>query len=222
MKLSDDLHFLEGIGFDSNIILITDEDEGITIFDTGHDEPAYLYEYIEKLGYQPKDIRNVCLTHVHIDHSGGLARIARRCNPKVHVFEKGAGYIENGDLEITLAGMFRGYFEPTHVDHELKKGEKIRFGSHEFEILHTPGHTSCSICYYDRDNKILISGDTVFADGSFGRVDFPTGDAKALMDSLKYLATLDVEMLLPGHMRPVKSGGRAHIAKSAKFCSFIL
>ncbi|MHA1371763.1 MAG: MBL fold metallo-hydrolase, partial [Promethearchaeota archaeon] len=62
MKLSDDLHFLEGIGFDSNIILITDEDESITIFDTGHDEPAYLYEYIEELGYQPKDIRNVCLT----------------------------------------------------------------------------------------------------------------------------------------------------------------
>ena len=58
----------------------------------------------------------------------------------------------------------------------------------------------------------LISGDTVFTDGAFGRFDFPGGSRAALTKSLETLAALEVRGLYPGHGEPVDEGGYRHIA----------
>jgi glyoxylase-like metal-dependent hydrolase (beta-lactamase superfamily II) len=84
------------------------------------------------------------------------------------------------------------------VDRFLEDGQKIRFGKHELEVLHTPGHTegSCSFC---GEGKVF-SGDTLFF-RSIGRTDFPGGNAAEELSSIrKKLFTLDPETVVyPGH-----------------------
>ena len=70
-------------------------------------------------------------------------------------------------------------------------------------VLHTPGHSPGSLCFYFPGEKALLTGDTVF-DSSIGRSDLPGGDFAALGRSIASLSQLDeVELLLPGHMGPV-------------------
>ena len=69
-----------------------------------------------------------------------------------------------------------------------------------FDVLHTPGHTPGSVCYYDRENKRLFSGDTLFCAG-FGRMDLPGGSAREMRASLKMLFGL------PGDVRVYSGHG---------------
>ena len=69
----------------------------------------------------------------------------------------------------------------------LKDGFDV--GSVKLEIINTPGHSKGSICLYEKANKVLFSGDTVFPQGSFGRVDLPTGNLKELVNSLEKLTS---------------------------------
>jgi glyoxylase-like metal-dependent hydrolase (beta-lactamase superfamily II) len=84
-------------------------------------------------------------------------------------------------------------------------------------VIHTPGHTPGGICLYDTEARDLISGDTVFTDGGFGRTDLPGGDETALRHSLERLGALDVKGLYPGHGSPVERGGSRHIAAAREF-----
>ena len=82
----------------------------------------------------------------------------------------------------------------------LKDGETLELAGFSIEVKATPGHTGGSACYYLPDEKILFSGDTLFA-GSVGRSDFPTGSAGALARSVKgLLSSLPEEVhVYPGH-----------------------
>ena len=164
MKVTKDIHLVPGKGFDSNMYIIIDKEARLTLVDTGHSDHDkdhnYLLEYINKIGYSGTDIENIVLTHVHVDHSGGLSSLVKNFRPEVYVFEDGADYIENGDLRMTLAGMFLGFFDATPVDYRLREKEKITFGSHEFIVYNTPGHTSCSICMYDEEKNCETSDST--------------------------------------------------------------
>ena len=63
-------------------------------------------------------------------------------------------------------------------------GDKISLGAYEFETIFTPGHSPGSISYYNKENKILISGDVLFQN-SIGRTDLPKGDHQTLINSIK-------------------------------------
>ena len=83
------------------------------------------------------------------------------------------------------------------ADRLFQDGDTFSVGQMHFTVLHTPGHTQGSVCYLV--DHLLLSGDTLFA-GSCGRVDFPTGNAAAMMASLRRLANLEGDYtVLPGH-----------------------
>ena len=86
------------------------------------------------------------------------------------------------------------------VGKTLVDGETVRFGHQEFKVIYTPGHTPGGVCYYNEQEKVLLSGDSLFQ-GSIGRTDFPGGSSKALVDSLRQrILTLPEEVtVLPGH-----------------------
>ena len=67
-----------------------------------------------------------------------------------------------------------------------------------FQVLLAPGHSPGSICLYWPDKRVLVTGDVVFNQG-IGRTDLPGGNGKLLKESIKKLAALEVEYLLPGH-----------------------
>jgi glyoxylase-like metal-dependent hydrolase (beta-lactamase superfamily II) len=66
------------------------------------------------------------------------------------------------------------------------------------KILHTPGHTSGSICIYEPRQKVLISGDTVFAKGTISNIS-SSGSYGEYINSLARLNTMKIDLLLPGH-----------------------
>jgi hydroxyacylglutathione hydrolase len=75
----------------------------------------------------------------------------------------------------------------------------VRFGSITLSVLHTPGHTEGSVCLLARDERLLLTGDTLFA-GGWGRVDLPGGSAGQMVESLARLSAMDDDLrVLPGH-----------------------
>ncbi|WXG46057.1 MAG: MBL fold metallo-hydrolase [Candidatus Atabeyarchaeum deiterrae] len=215
MQLLEGVYLVQGVGFDANVYVLKDGKE-ITLIDTGTGLfVSNIYRLVESLGLTRQNVKRAVLTHVHIDHSGGLPKIVSDCSPKVYVYDLEAPYIESGKGPVLLATMMGVSFPPTKVDVRLKDGEIIEAGGMKLKVMSTPGHTAGSICLFDVKNSILFSGDTVFADGGFGRVDFPTGDPEALIRSIKMLAKLNVKHLLPGHMNPVMNHGNEHIKLAA-------
>ena len=150
-------------------------------------------------------INTIVLTHCHFDHTARVKEIAHMCKAKVAIHKNDA----RGLLEDTLSlSMHFGARSPGIApDVVLNEGDIIG----DLKVLHTPGHTPGSICLLAERDLVLFSGDTVFADGCFGRYDFPGGSRIELARSLDRLALLDVEGLYPGHGEPVEQGGSRHI-----------
>ncbi|MGZ7108054.1 MAG: MBL fold metallo-hydrolase [Methanobacterium sp.] len=201
MKKFNDITMIEGIGFDSNIYLFDD-----VIVDTGTGENyEYVLNSIKNAGINiAEDIKRIVNTHCHYDHTGGNHFF----DAKIAIHHSEVFALEKGDINATAAFMFGRPLEPVKVDFHLKEGDKIN----DYEVIHTPGHTIGGICLYD--GETLISGDTVFADGGFGRFDIG-GDIAMLKASIQRLSELDVENLLPGHGPAVKNGSE-HIKLSNK------
>ncbi len=135
---------------------------------------------IEREQLQPVKI---LVTHGHIDHAGGAAELAERLGlPIEGPHEEDRFWIkgmENQSRMFGLSGVRS--FEP---DRWLKDGDRINFGEEELEVLHCPGHTPGHVVFYNAAAKLAQVGDVLFQ-GSIGRTDFPRGDFKALMRSIR-------------------------------------
>ena len=150
-------------------------------------------------------ITHIILTHCHFDHTAYLPALVKMTGAKVCIHEADAPGLQDDSMSLS---MHFGARSPGIVPDIILKGGEVIEG---FEMLHTPGHTSGSICLYDRNTGDLISGDTVFSDGAFGRYDFPGGNFNALKDSLQRLCDLKVTGLYPGHGIPAREMGERHI-----------
>lgn len=197
---------LPGRWQDSNIYLVRSEDEALLIdTGTGLFTGRYLPVLMERLrGVERLTILN---THEHYDHTGGnlhmkAALEERGINVRFAAHELTAKAIEDANDRVILAFHYGRSFEPHAVEVKLAGGEELRVGSLSFEVLHTPGHTRGSIMLYNRDEKLLFTGDTVF-DGTIGRVDFPTGSLGDMLGTLNRLLDIDVDLGLPGHGRVI-------------------
>ena len=85
-------------------------------------------------------------------------------------------------------------------DRYVDQGDLIELGALRFEVLYTPGHSPGHVCYYCREEGVLLSGDLLFA-GSVGRTDLPGGSATLLQRSLKEKLMIlpDTTKVWPGH-----------------------
>jgi hydroxyacylglutathione hydrolase len=82
-------------------------------------------------------------------------------------------------------------------------------------VIHTPGHTQGSVCFFDRAQKMLFSGDLLFK-GSVGRWDLPSGNKEQLLNSINAVKRLDFEMLFPGHGLILREQQRENIESVLK------
>jgi hydroxyacylglutathione hydrolase len=143
-------------------------------------------------------------THGHWDHIADNAALQRETRAPIAIHRLDEPWLENTKLPF-----FPMPFEisPTKAGRYLEDGEVIRVGSLGFEVILTPGHTQGGICLYEPKEKILFSGDTLFA-GSVGRVDLPGGDWDTLMKSIhEELLTLEDHVTVyPGHGSPTTVG----------------
>ncbi len=225
-KVLDDFYWIvarEGMVPDSNIFLVKDGDRFV-IFDAGiHHYFKDTVEAIKELGLELKQMDRLILTHTHLDHSGSTVEFKGRLKDlEVWVSEEEGVLLEKGDDTIVLGSMLGQRLPPIPVAKHLHDEDIIKVGSYTFQVLLTPGHSAGSLCFFEPDHKLLISGDVVFRHGSFGRVDFPTGNGTILKQSIERLADLPVEMLLPGHMGIAMEDGQREIKLSLQFARQVL
>ncbi len=199
------IHFLPGKGSDCNIVLIGGERPILVDTGTGGSNPHTL-QWIQRFASLDK-VDRIILTHCHFDHTGGAAEIMRRTGARVFIHQEDAAPVRNGDGWGTLSKMFGEISEALEVE-SIAEGDRFSTGEHEFEVIHTPGHTIGSICLHEKGSGALISGDTVFV-GGVGRWDLPTGDFDSLVTSIRKLlsSARKASTQDTGHM-PAGTGSR--------------
>jgi hydroxyacylglutathione hydrolase len=143
-------------------------------------------------------VKQIIITHAHIDHVGGAMKLRKATGAPILLNQNDYALLKMLDVQAAWIGMASpGNVE---IDQSLADADKIKAGSLEAAVLHTPGHTEGSICLYFAPEKKLIAGDTLFA-GSIGRTDLPGGSMQKIMKSLheRVLALPDETVVVPGH-----------------------
>ncbi len=163
------------------------------IVDPG-DHARLLLDMIKKREAAPAAIY---LTHGHYDHILAVGDLLN-CYPglPVVISKKERPMVEDQTLNSGIGG-YDCRIEPTHW---AEDGEVLTYAGLSFKVLATPGHTGGSCCYYLEEEKLLLSGDTLFYQG-YGRCDLPTGSVEEMRTSLERLLTTLPEdvRVLPGH-----------------------
>ncbi len=201
INLTEDAPILHGVnmivgdGLCSNIYVVGRE--RATIIDTGVGNRLNpVWPQLKELGVEPGNVERVIITHAHHDHAMGVFLILEKAKTKVYVHEVDAGFIASslGDSLV-----------------KVKEGDVIETELWPLEVIWTPGHTAGGMCLYAREPRVLFSGDTAFPDGYFGRFDGESGSLDELIESLRKLAKLKVDVMLAGHGVPVFGGAEENI-----------
>lgn len=141
-------------------------------------------------------LEKILLTHSHWDHFADAKKLKDKTGALLYVHPLDAPNVEKPGSD-GLPLFFP--IEPVSVDHLLKEGEVIEVGNLKAEVIHSPGHSPGGVCFYLREEKVLISGDTLFQ-GSMGNLRLPTSEAEKMWISLKKLAQLPPDTrVIPGH-----------------------
>ena len=178
----------------TNTYLVKNQDTGELLIIDPADAAGKIQEKIGQMEGRPAAI---LLTHGHYDHM--LAADALRSAYDIPVY----ACIQEKDLLKNARYNLSASWASPHVmeaDRYLADGETFREAGFEIRLLHTPGHTEGSCCYYLPEEAVLFSGDTLFA-GSVGRTDFPTSSGADMRKSLqRLLSELPADTrVCPGH-----------------------
>ncbi|MDO5825155.1 MAG: MBL fold metallo-hydrolase [Methanosphaera sp. rholeuAM130] len=188
MDKVDDIIIILGRGRDSNSYVI-----GETLIDPGSGfDIDYLKAEIKEAGLEMEDIKRIVNTHCHYDHMGADKQLQDEYGYEIYMHPLDKKSVDEKLDDTTVATSF-GMTTPDLDIKQLNEGDMVE----DFEVIHTPGHTRGGICLCN--GKSLISGDTVFSGGNFGRTDLPTGDSRQMAESILKIADLDVVQLFPGH-----------------------
>ena len=150
------------------------------------------------LKYNNATLDYIVLTHGHGDHIGAINEIKSHFDAKICIFYTEAEFLKNKNLNLAdYVGVQNPNISPEIY---LKDEDIITIGSINFKVIHPPGHTSGSICLYNSENKILISGDTLFRN-AWGRTDLPTSNFESIIKSIeeKLMILPDDTIVYPGH-----------------------
>jgi len=178
-----------------NCFLVGDEasNEAVVV-DPGADGDAVL-DAIDRSGMQVKYIIN---THGHFDHIGAVQALKEATGATYLIHEKDLHLLSVAERSARMYGLSAK--NAPQPDRFLTDGLRLEFGSLAIEVLHTPGHTPGGCCLYLCNEKLVITGDTLFAD-SIGRTDLPGGSLKQLLSGIreKLMTLPDDVVVWPGH-----------------------
>ena len=168
--------------FSENTYLIYNDEKEAFLIDPGNmpdAETQVLEDFIKSQGLK---IRNILLTHAHIDHIIGLQWAFDEFKVPVLVHADELEILEKAPFTAKNYGFFFPAFKG-EINH-IKGGDQLMLGLDTFSILDVPGHSPGSVAFYNKDNEFVISGDALFM-MSIGRTDLYKGDYDQLITSIK-------------------------------------
>lgn len=178
-----------------NCTVLGDEASGeAMVVDPGDNIPQIL----ALLAKHKLTLKQIVVTHGHIDHVGGAVRLKRATGAPVLLNQNDLPLLEMMDMQAAWLGIAPPEVAPP--DASADEGMPVGIAGHTATLLHTPGHTQGSICLHFAPENLLLAGDTLFA-GSIGRTDLPGGDGRQILRSLhdRILTLPDVTRVIPGH-----------------------
>lgn len=195
--------FCIGSGETNSYVIYSSNDKEAFIVDAP-DGNEVLLSFIKQ---NTLNVKAVLLTHGHFDHILGLGKIIK-AYPKAQIF------LDGNDFDFVKDGARRNkaILPASYISHfsnefESLPDELIDYPGNvgPFDVIRTPGHTMGSVCLYNKEEKILFSGDTLFQ-GGIGRHDLG-GNYDSLLESLEKLKVLDDDTIVfPGHGNSTKIG----------------
>ncbi|MCX7862949.1 MAG: MBL fold metallo-hydrolase [Bacteroidales bacterium] len=198
-----------------NCYVIHNHKEAIIVDPSCYDENEQLQlkQYIEQ---QQLEVKHIICTHFHFDHLMGAAFTCSTWNLPLSA-HKDYVFLA-GNFDISTQSMYFGFSvkNPPKPKVLLQDNDTIQLHHYTFNILHTPGHSLCSISIYEKETGIVITGDTLF-EGGVGRTDLAGGDWQQLLHSIRTkLLTLPEETIVyPGH------GGQTTIKQEKLYNTFL-
>lgn len=165
------------------------------VVDPGGDLELIL-KVVQQEGVQ---VRQILLTHGHIDHAGAAAPLARELDvPIVGPHRDDQFWLDGLAQQSAMFGFSQ--VESFLPDRWLEDGDQIQVGRLKLDVIHCPGHTPGHVVFVDKNNAMAQVGDVLFQ-GSIGRTDFPQGDHQTLIDSIqnKLFPLGDQIRFVPGH-----------------------
>lgn len=184
----------------TNCYLVWNENSEATLFDCSDSKLQNIVNFLKDNNLT---LKNIIFTHGHGDHIGGINEAAK-IFPEANIYIGKEDEKFLFDSQYSLSYAIQGYDLSFNGKYSLlKEGDSI-FG---FEVIDTPGHTIGSKCFYNKEARLMISGDTLFR-RSFGRYDLPTGNLTQLQKSLKKICENYPEdtIVYSGHTEPTTLG----------------
>ncbi len=179
--------------FVENCYLVIDEaSRQCAVIDPGEEAGLILH----KLAAAQVDPVAIWLTHAHIDHVLGVARVKEATGAPVFLHPADRALYERVPEQAVAFGLSAPRLPPP--DHAFAQGDLVRVGSLEFQVRHAPGHSPGSVCL--AGPGVVFTGDVLFQ-GSIGRTDLPGGDFETLLQSIEreLLVLPDSTIVYGGH-----------------------
>ena len=182
---------------EENTMIVSGAAGRCVIVDPGCLEKEERSAVLEKLSRKGLTPEAILVTHGHIDHTYGVAELQRLFSIPVYMSAEDIPIMEYYQ-RISKFGIRTPDISFTVTP--VSDGDKISAGGLEFQVITTPGHSPGGVCYYERSQKALFTGDTLFR-GTIGRTDLEGGDYDSLITSImEKLLLLDPDVTVyPGH-----------------------
>ena len=239
MRLTDEVYVVGG-GTSNAFGLSNDPDCHVYLVDGGSelalidcgigegDSIDRIVENVRAEGLDPSRITKLVVTHYHMDHAGGAARIRERLGVDVMAPAGAAETLRTGDERTVAldtakaAGLYPAdyRFEPVEVAVEVREGDRVSVGRLELEAIETPGHCDGHVSYLLRGSEMtyLFSGDAVFSRGRVVLQNIHDCSIQKSAESIAKLAAVSFDALLPGHGAVCLDGGPRHVAMAHNAC----
>ncbi|WP_299451451.1 MBL fold metallo-hydrolase [uncultured Pigmentiphaga sp.] len=197
---------------DAHIYLVDGGAEAALIDAGSGIRPERMLENLREDGIPVEKIRQILLTHSHWDHARGCAWWQRLTGADIHGHSLACEVVETAAWSRTHIARRGARLEPAVTHRRLADGDSIHVGKLTLSAIHTPGHSPDSISFVMQlgEQKVLFSGDTVFAEGGHGTVSAET-DFRQFLESVRKLVALQVDALLPSHRHFVLSRADSHV-----------
>lgn len=227
MEVVPGLHWVERI-WDTKVYVWIKGDRVVVIDAAMPGRAGAVWRHLASLGYAPEAVQEIWLTHGDIDHMGSVAALKTRSGARVVAHQADVDLVEGrADRELgpsplgsaaprlfnwAIRRLLR--YQPVGVDLTVQDGDRLD----GWQVVHVPGHTPGSVCFYHAARRLAIVGDAI--NYKRGRLGAPpplvTYDQDQAYASVRRLAALGVDVICFGHGPPLKQNARRRVQALAE------